>query len=215
MSARARRPVERVDAVAGGYLRPAGDRRGRCAGRERCSRRPSRRSSTCCAIATSTRRSRSTMRSSQGLSLVDLHQRSERGRALPVGRGIGLRHRQRQHRAVGRRDRRRVRRREGNRRRARERLGQLARLHAARRPTPSITGPTCRWPRASASTSLHELERARRSTAGPASARSNSSFQAMSSSGSSGRRDRDSPGRRRSRARAAAAAARRSRRLPR
>ena len=45
--------------------------------------------------------------------------------------GLGLRHRQRQHRPVGRRDRRRVRRREGDRRRARERLGQLARLHAA------------------------------------------------------------------------------------
>ncbi len=64
--------------------------------------------------------------------LLDLHARPARGRALRLGRGLRLRHRQRQYRAVRRRDRRRVRRRKGDRRRPRIRLRQLARLHASR-----------------------------------------------------------------------------------
>jgi aldehyde dehydrogenase (NAD+) len=64
--------------------------------------------------------------------LVDLHAGHARGRALPVGRRVGLRHRQRQYRHLGRRDRRRLRRREGNRRRPRKRLGRLEGLYAPR-----------------------------------------------------------------------------------
>ena len=67
-----------------------------------------------------------------GPVVVDLHPERPRGRAVHVGRRLGLRHRQRQHRPVRRRDRRRVRRREGHRRRPRVRLGRVARLHAPR-----------------------------------------------------------------------------------
>ena len=67
-----------------------------------------------------------------GPVVVDLHQRPARGRALPVGARLRLRHRQRQHRPVRRGDRRRVRRREGDRRRPRVRLRRLEGLHAPR-----------------------------------------------------------------------------------
>jgi len=62
--------------------------------------------------------------------LVRLHARPARGRALPVSDGIGLRHRQCQHRTLRRRDRRCIRRRKRDRRRARGRLRQLEGLHA-------------------------------------------------------------------------------------
>ena len=66
-----------------------------------------------------------------GALLGDLHRQPDRGRAVPLGRGVGLRDRQRQHRHLGRRDRRRLRRREGDRRRPRGRLRLLEGLHAA------------------------------------------------------------------------------------
>ena len=65
-----------------------------------------------------------------GTDVGDLHERPARSRAIPLGRGIGLRDRQRQYRHLGRRDRRRLRRREGHRRRSRSRLGRLESLHA-------------------------------------------------------------------------------------
>ena len=62
---------------------------------------------------------RAAQRRAAGPVVVDLHRRPARGRAVPRGGRLRLRHRQRQHRHVGRRDRRRVRRREGDRRRPR------------------------------------------------------------------------------------------------
>ena len=149
----------------------------------------------------------------QGLSLVDLHQRPARGRAVPVGGRVRLRHRQRQHRPVGRRDRRRVRRREGNRRRARKRLGQLARLHAAPDQHHQLRRQTCRSPRASASTSPHRASLLVGDHRRPARRR-NSCFHGLELVAARAAARSDSPGRRRSRARAPAAAARPSR-LPR
>ncbi len=67
-----------------------------------------------------------------GPFVVDLHQRSARGRAVRVGARLRLRHRQCEHRSFGRRDRRRLRRREGDRRRARIRLRRLEGLYAPR-----------------------------------------------------------------------------------
>ncbi len=67
----------------------------------------------------------------QGLVVLDLHQRPARGRTLRLGRGLRLRHRQRQYRPVRRRDRRSLRGREGDRRRPRGRLRFLEGLHAA------------------------------------------------------------------------------------
>ena len=68
----------------------------------------------------------------QGLSSSIFTRDLRRGRALPLGQRLGLRHRQRQYRPLGRRDRRCLRRREGNRRRPRGRLGFLEGLHAPR-----------------------------------------------------------------------------------
>ena len=115
--------------------------------------RPSRRSSTCCATADARRGDRAPERGAAGPRLVDLHHRPARGRDLPLGRRLRLRHRQRQYRPVGRRDRRRVRRREGDRRRPRKRLGQPGAPICAAPPTRSITAASCRWPRASTSPS--------------------------------------------------------------
>ena len=65
-----------------------------------------------------------------GPLLVRLHRRPARERAVPVGRGLGLRDRERQHRPERRRDRRGVRRREGDRRRTRVGIRRLEGLHA-------------------------------------------------------------------------------------
>jgi len=65
----------------------------------------------------------------QGLSSA-ISPRPALGREVPLGRRLGLRHRQRQHRHLGSRDRRRLRRREGDRRRPRGRLRRLEGLHA-------------------------------------------------------------------------------------
>ncbi len=67
-------------------------------------------------------------------------------------RGLGLRHRQREHRAVRGRDRRRVRRREGDRRRARVRVRRVEAATCAARPTRSTTAAPCRSPRGCGST---------------------------------------------------------------
>ena len=67
-----------------------------------------------------------------GTVVVDLHARHHGVGALPVGRGVGLRHRQCQHRDFGGRDRRRLRRREGDRRRPRKRIGRVEGLYAPR-----------------------------------------------------------------------------------
>jgi aldehyde dehydrogenase (NAD+) len=88
-------------------------------------------------------------RRTAGPVVLDLHQRPARGRAVHLGQGIRLRHRQRQHRPLGRGDRRGLRRREGNRRRPRGGLGFLEDLYAPRhqhgelRPHPA-PGPGCR-----------------------------------------------------------------------
>ena len=66
----------------------------------------------------------------QGLSSAIFTLDVREAEHVHVGRRLGLRHRQRQHRPVRRRDRRSVRRREGNRRRSRVGLRRLADLHA-------------------------------------------------------------------------------------
>lgn len=68
----------------------------------------------------------------QGLSSAVFTQDQAEAERFMAASGVGLRHRQRQHRHLRSRDRRRVRRREGDRRRPRVRFGRLARVHAAR-----------------------------------------------------------------------------------
>ena len=190
--------VRRRCASALGRQRRSGSRRSRAAStsgrrssrstrrRAWSCRKPSRRSSMCCAIASSTRRSRSTMRSLRDLVSSIFTNDLKRGRAVPVRGGVRLRHRQRQHRPVGRGDRRRVRRREGNRRRARKRLGQLARLYAAldqhdqlrRRPAASAGNPVRRR--------AHDEQLGLRRRSDSCQRSRNSSSQGISSSGSSG-----------------------------
>ncbi|KDD50881.1 aldehyde dehydrogenase (NAD) family protein [Bordetella bronchiseptica OSU553] len=112
-----------------GLLRAAGP--GRDAGPERGGRaRDLRAHPVRDALPRPGRGHRAAERRAAGAVVVDLHQRPARGRAFRVGRGLGLRHRQRQHRAFGRGDRRGIRRREGDRRRARGRLRQLEGVHA-------------------------------------------------------------------------------------
>ncbi len=65
-----------------------------------------------------------------GSVLGDLHRLDEVGGAVPVSRGLRLRHRQRQHRHLGRRDRRGIWWREGDRRRPGVRLRRLEGLYA-------------------------------------------------------------------------------------
>ncbi len=70
------------------------------------------------ALSRPRRRHRDAQRCRAGAFVIDLHQRSAGGRAVPVVARLRLRHRQREYRAVGRGDRRRFRRREGDGRRA-------------------------------------------------------------------------------------------------
>ena len=75
-----------VESAAGRLLRRA-RRSSRCPSRPRsCARRPSRRSSTCCATTTLDEAIALHNDVPQGLSSCDLHQRPARGRDVPVGR---------------------------------------------------------------------------------------------------------------------------------
>ena len=184
MQAGARRQDRAGRCGARRLLRAPRAGRGRRRRKARCSRRRSRRSCTSCATASSTRRSRSTMRCRRGSrrrSSPTICARPS-GSCRRPGSDCGIANVN--HRPVGRRDRRRVRRREGERRRARKRLGQLARLHAAAdqhdqlrlRPTARPGHPLRRRPiSASFSSPSRTGQRAR-----------NSSRHAWSLSGSSG-----------------------------
>ena len=105
---------------------------------DRAARRPSRRSSTCCATPTLDEAIALHNAVPQGLVVVHLHRPTCARPSGSFGGGQRLRHRQRQHRPERRRDRRRLRRREGDRRRPRGRLGRLE-AYMRRRPTRSTT----------------------------------------------------------------------------
>ncbi len=121
--ARARRPLARRP------LRPPGDRADARADRRR-PRGDVRPAAVRAHLRRHGRGDRPPQRRAPGPVVVHLHGRPPRERAVPVGRRVGLRHRQRQHRAQRRRDRRRVRRREGDGRRPRIRLGRVEGVHA-------------------------------------------------------------------------------------